>query len=663
MAPPKKRPSRKTTRNPPDTDHPQMEPASVVDDSDSSPDTDHQNTEGRGRSLRKRKKVSYTYDDDSESAPDTDHSPMESTNDGDDSDSEHGQAHPHSDHMNDDEDSAHSNDTDHSNSDSEPTSDPEHHSAGQVDEDQLSPHSTQHSADEEEGEEYIFDAPPSPSPPPPRLILTYGDRVMEYIPTTPLPHMVGAPVTFAIFMQHGDGSLQRVEPMANPPPPPLVPVPPPPPPAEVEMWHPPKGTLKYVFDAIKTHLRWGDEPGETDAKLGESEEFVELMESLPVRGTHTLGLGTPRTTLIRNGDNNNIWIKWQGDEVKALMYSVQKDFIFSWHVSQKMCTVANCWLQAVDRVIGYCREDSTKLREVLLLRDANNVNPNIVLLHPILRMTPYDDDIINDYIRLVRMTIGYKTITNYIEQHPTYRFVIDMPWSFATTLSLEKFNTFAVATCIMTFLHNNAFRNSTLSKIRLRMSQITFKDANWNEVRKILETNGFKFIVIPATNQLAHDHMFPAHVIKNQDHTYQGDDGNGAVKDGILLSKIGGVLASGASKGNALPHMPLAGHLHSVVMLYQDILDPEEHDPEETETRTRHAEFMGILATLLGIILEQDFKGHPMRPMTEQLTHYDLVFDYNVFRRLFQFKTGCTIIVRREGNGIPIVNGKPQFVW
>ncbi|OXA58785.1 Halomucin [Folsomia candida] len=130
MAPPKKRPSRKTTRNPPDTDHPQMEPASAVDDSDSSPDTDHQNTEGRGRSLRKRKKVSYTYDDDSESdsdhgqahphsdhmnddddsesAPDTDHSPMERTNEGDDSDSDHGQAHPHSDHMNDDDDSAHS---------------------------------------------------------------------------------------------------------------------------------------------------------------------------------------------------------------------------------------------------------------------------------------------------------------------------------------------------------------------------------------------------------------------------------------------------------------------------------------------------------------------------------------------------------------------------
>lgn len=84
----------------------------------------------------------------------------------------------------------------------------------------------------------------------------------------------------------------------------------------------------------------------------------------------------------------------------------------------------------------------------------------------------------------------------------------------------------------------------------------------------------------------------------------------------------------------------------------------EEEYPEETATRAKHAEFMGILATLMETILKQDFKGHPIRPMTGQLIHYDIVF-----RRLFEFKTGCTIVVRREGNGIPIINGQPQFVW
>ncbi|OXA43481.1 sarcoplasmic reticulum histidine-rich calcium-binding protein-like [Folsomia candida] len=214
--PPKRRSSRKTTRTLPlDTDFPQMEP--LVYDSDLSPDTDHLNTETR-RSMRKRKKVCYTeIDDDSDSdQTDTDHPHLD---EGDHSDSELGQAHPHSDHTDDGDNSAHSNDTDHSNSDDEPTSDPDHHSAGQVEDedDQLSPRSTHHSADKEKAE-YTFDAPPSPSPPPPRLILTYGDRVMEYVPTTPLPHMAGAPVTFNLYMQHGDGPLHRVKLMANIPP-------------------------------------------------------------------------------------------------------------------------------------------------------------------------------------------------------------------------------------------------------------------------------------------------------------------------------------------------------------------------------------------------------------------------------------------------------------
>ncbi|XP_035703552.1 uncharacterized protein LOC118434357 [Folsomia candida] len=609
------------------------------------------------RSLRKRKKVLYKYDD-SESASDTDHSPMESTNEGDDSDSDHGQAHPHSNHMNDDEDSAHSNDTDHSNSETEPTSDPEHQSAGQVDDDQLSPRSTQHSADEEE--EYIFDAPPSPPPPPPRLMLTYGDRVTEYAVPPPPPFEDATTATFDLFIQYGNGAQVRVHPMANlsPPPPSLFPVPPPPPPAEIELWRPPKGTLKCIFDAIKAHLRWGDNPGETDANLGESEEFVELMESLPVRGTHTLGIGTPRTTPIRNGDNNNIWIKWQGDEVKAIMYRVQTEPSFSWQASEKMCTVPNCWLNSRDRVVGYCRLDSSKFREVLLLRDTTNLQPNIIVLHPILRMTPHDEDTINKILRGTPISESFTTITKYITTRPNCRFVTDMRQGFATTLSLGKFNTLTVATCIMTFFHNNAFPNSTHPMIRLRMGWIAFQDADWKEVRKILAKNKFKFIVTPATNQLTPDEMFPARIKTKQDHTYQGDDGNGGVKDGITTSKTH-VHNSGASKGNALPHMPLAQHLQSVVTLYQDILD----DPEETETRTKHAEFMGILATLMGTILEQDFKGHRMRPLTEKLTHYDTVFDFNVFGRLFQFKTGCTIVVRRVGNGIPIINGQPQFVW
>ncbi|XP_035709949.1 uncharacterized protein LOC118436295 [Folsomia candida] len=314
-----------------------------------------------------------------------------------------------------------------------------------------------------------------------------------------------------------------------------------------------------------------------------------------------------------------------------------------------------------DKIVGYCRADSSRLREVVLLRDATNIKPNIIVYHPILRMTAFNEDTMNEYVRSPDRKRSYPSISNYITGHPNCRFVMDMRWSFATTLSLEKFNTFSVATSIMTFLHNNAFPNSNHPKIRLRMGWIAFNNADWKEVRKILARNGFKFIVTPATNQLIPTHMFPAGVIKNKDHTYQGDDGNGAVKDGIFTAKVCSI-KSGASKNNALPHMALAEHLESVVMLYQDILEEEEY-PGESETRTRHAEFMGILATLMGTILEQDFKGHRMRPMTEQLTHYDIVFSYNVFRRLFQFKTGCTIVVRKKGNGIPIINGKPQFVW
>ncbi|OXA63209.1 hypothetical protein Fcan01_01758 [Folsomia candida] len=471
--------------------------------------------------------------------------------------------------------------------------------------------------------------------------------------------MVGAPVNFDLYMRHGDGPLIRVQPMVNTPQPPPPIVLPPPPPPQADLWEQPNGQIKCVFDAIKAHLRWGDNPGETDANMGGSDAFLELMKSLPVQGTCTLGVSPHRTTPIRDKDNRRIAIKWQGDVVKALMYKVQKRMVLSWNGSKKKCTRENCWVNSLDRMIGYCRKDSSKLREFLLLRDATNIQPNIFIHHPDLRMNAFDEENINVYLRSEHIDgKHFPTIVKYIASHPNCRFVIDMSWRFDTTLSPKKFNTFCIAICIMTFLHNNAFSNSTHPKIQLRRGLTIFKNAHWKEVRKILDRNKFKFIVTPATNQLTPNKMFSIRVIKKQDHTYQGDNGNGAVKDGLMTSKTT-VHTSGASVGNALPHKPLAQHLETIVMLYQHILD----DPVETEIRTRHAEFMGILATLMGTILQQDFKGHPMRPMTEQLTNYNIVFDYNVFTRLFQFKTGCTIVVQREGDGIPIINGKPQFLW
>lgn len=43
---------------------------------------------------------------------------------------------------------------------------------------------------------------------------------------------------------------------------------------------------------------------------------------------------------------------------------------------------------------------------------------------------------------------------------------------------------------------------------------------------------------------------------------------------------------------------------------------------------------------------------------TDIMNHFNSVFDYSIFCRLFKIKTGCEIVVSSPsvGNGIPIVN-------
>ncbi|OXA61432.1 hypothetical protein Fcan01_03059 [Folsomia candida] len=447
----------------------------------------------------------------------------------------------------------------------------------------------------------------------------------------------------------------------------------------------PEGVAMSIFKAFKAHLRWGEQPGETDMLMDSSPQFLAMMTEIgddPSKHVCSLQRSDGTVTrILHNGQDVMVrWFKGTNVYFKVRVAGQQ----FNWGTKtgggsvHKICTVKSCWSLSVDRVVGYCRPHSKKTEEVMLLRDVKNyTNPNILVFCPTLKMTTYTEEDINEYVRNPSIRTNYPTLDKYMtdrvnvmkEEHPEtwenivpFWFEIDQSLPMTTTQATRRYNVISVGTSLLVHFHNLA--STETDRVILQMKFIHFLGADsqfWDEVLQFVNKNGLTFSTspLPLDYNFRPTHYFPPEdkIVKTLPYSYQGHGKEGGIYDGVSTSNSIVVVGFG-SKSHRKQKTALTGLAHTIVPLFQEILD----DTAEMDKTALQAEYLGSLSTIIASMLKLKKDGHHIRPIIYQIDqHFNSVKYPELLDMIFAIRTGLQLNVNLEP--LIIMDGKPDIIF
>ncbi|XP_035705678.1 uncharacterized protein LOC118434957 isoform X2 [Folsomia candida] len=436
----------------------------------------------------------------------------------------------------------------------------------------------------------------------------------------------------------------------------------------------PEGVPKSIFDAIKAHLRWGQNPGETDETMDSSPQFLSLMEEVGDRltplicsFTHQDGTITPIQHI-----GNDVCIRWY--KRRNILYKVKENESFGWKGgSNQICCISSCWTISKDQTVGKCRLHSEKSQEVMLLRDINNYdNPTIIIYCPKLKMSPYSEADINKVMSASWFRKDYATINRYMTQREDLSkllvspcepplFVIDRSIPVPTTLSTRQYSIIGVGTSLLVFFHNYVYKDYN-DPIVLLMEQISFMEVDvdfWDEVHTFLNNNGIDFKTSPvsSSHEIQPAKYFPPNIDLYKPYSYIGHNRQGGLYDGASTALNPRRIYPGSSSHSTM-ETSMTPFQDTIIPLFQQILE----DETEMTKLALQAEYLGTCATIIATLLGLETNGRRIYPLTQQIDHhFDSVVHPELLFSLFSIKTGLQLQV--DMSQLNFDNGKPDILF
>ncbi|OXA63164.1 uncharacterized protein LOC110863107 [Folsomia candida] len=503
------------------------------------------------------------------------------------------------------------------------------------------------------------------------VLVQYRGRSLEFVVPEALRSEDPQGLTFQVTVLHGDGDdpvqLDLVE--------------------REEMWSGrPEGVTMSIFEAFKAHLRWGEQPGETDMLMDSSPQFLAMMTEIgdnPSKPVCSLKRSDGTVTRIHH-NGQDVMVRWfKGTNVYFKVKVEGQKFMWGSKTGEggahKICTVKSCWSISKDRIFGYCRPHSEKTEEVMLLRDVKNyTNPNIVVFCPTLKMTTYTEEDINEYVRNACTRASYHTLDKYMtdrvkvtkDEYPDtwenivpFWFEIDQSLQMKTTQATRRYNVISVGTSLLVHFHNLACP-ALADQVFLQMKAIHFLGADsqfWDEVFQFVDKNGLKFFTspLPPDYDFRQTQYFPPEdkIVKTLPYSYQGHDEGGGIYDGATSTTIS-MAGFGSNTHRTHKKTALTGLEHTIVPLFQEILD----DTAEMDKTALQAEYLGSLSTIIASMLKLKKDGHHIRPIIEQIDqHFNSVKYPELLDMVFAMRTGLKLNVNVEP--LLIVDGKPEIIF